>query len=166
MASERCTAISHGPEETARLAAALASLLRAGDVVLLSGELGAGKTCFVRGLAHGLGVPPATTINSPTFTLLHHYSGGRLPLHHFDFYRLRSARELDDLAFADYLGGDGVVVVEWPERAAAALPPANFWVTLQWTAAATATERLICVENPGDGRLTPWYKGLMAGSGT
>ena len=100
--------------ETVQAAAALARDLVPGAVLLLSGELGAGKTAFVRGLAQGLGLD-ATEVTSPTFTLVHEYRGGRLPLIHIDLYRLDRA-DLDELGLDDELARNGVVAIEWPER--------------------------------------------------
>jgi tRNA threonylcarbamoyladenosine biosynthesis protein TsaE len=110
----RAARLTHSEEETAAVARELASTLKAGDVLLLSGNLGAGKTAFVRGLADGLGIDPGE-VSSPTFTLIHEYSGGRLRLYHADLYRLpRAATEdlgLDELGVAD-----GVLAIEWPDR--------------------------------------------------
>lgn len=91
----------------------LGGMLAAGDVVLLTGDLGAGKTAFTQGIGAGLGV--TGTINSPTFTILKEYTG-RVPLYHFDLYRIEDPDELPALGFEDYFGGDGVCVVEWAER--------------------------------------------------
>jgi tRNA threonylcarbamoyladenosine biosynthesis protein TsaE len=104
---------SESVERTHALGRALGELARAGDVVLLEGELGAGKTAFTQGIGLGLGV--AATINSPTFTILKEYEG-RLPLYHLDLYRLDEPDELYELGFEDYFTGDGVCVVEWAER--------------------------------------------------
>jgi tRNA threonylcarbamoyladenosine biosynthesis protein TsaE len=104
---------SHGVEGTHALGSLLGRLLEAGDIVLLSGTLGAGKTVFTQGIGAGLGV--AATINSPTFTLLKEYAG-RLPLYHFDLYRIEDPEELFALGFEEYFGGEGVAVVEWAER--------------------------------------------------
>lgn len=100
--------------ETANVGRKLAASLRAGDAVLLSGELGAGKTALVRGLAEGLGVAP-DEVSSPTFTLIQEYRGGRLPLFHVDLYRLDDPREIEDLGL-DEIAGDGVLAIEWAEK--------------------------------------------------
>ena len=105
---------THSEDETAAVARALAGALSAGDVVLLSGNLGAGKTAFVRGLAAGLGINP-DDVSSPTFTLVHEYRGGRLTLYHVDLYRLdRAATE--ELGLEEMAVADGVLAIEWPDR--------------------------------------------------
>ncbi|MBI5479064.1 MAG: tRNA (adenosine(37)-N6)-threonylcarbamoyltransferase complex ATPase subunit type 1 TsaE [Deltaproteobacteria bacterium] len=103
------------PEGTRRLAARLGRLARPGDVIALVGELGAGKTTFVTGLAEGLGVPRETRVQSPTFTLVNVHQG-RLPLYHIDLYRIAEATELDELGLHEYLGGAGLCAVEWFDR--------------------------------------------------
>jgi tRNA threonylcarbamoyladenosine biosynthesis protein TsaE len=113
--------------------------LSAGNVVALVGDLGAGKTEFVRGLAAGLGSP--ATVTSPTFTLIHEYRGGRTPLYHMDFYRLTSEDELDEIGFDDYLSQPGIFAVEWANRFPERIPGAAIWVTLSIT---ENDERLIC----------------------
>jgi tRNA threonylcarbamoyladenosine biosynthesis protein TsaE len=105
--------ITSSEAETEAAGAGLSASLRAGDVVLLYGDLGAGKTAFTRGLAQGLGIDPAE-VSSPTFTLVQEYHG-RLTLFHVDLYRLE-AREVDDLGLEELVLGDGVVVIEWAER--------------------------------------------------
>lgn len=115
------TWITRSEEETADVARDLAAMLRAGDVVLLSGALGAGKTAFVRGLAAGLGLDP-DEVSSPTFTLVHEYRGGRLPLYHADLYRLERAAA-EDLGL-EQTGADGVLAIEWPDRLAHGMPGA------------------------------------------
>jgi tRNA threonylcarbamoyladenosine biosynthesis protein TsaE len=92
----------------------LAATLGSGAVVLLSGDLGAGKTAFIRGMAVGLGIDPLE-VSSPTFTLIHEYRGGRLPLHHVDLYRLKSV-EVDDLGLDDLTLEPGITAIEWPDR--------------------------------------------------
>ena len=108
--------VSHSEEETTAVARHLAAGLTAGTVLLLSGDLGAGKTAFVRGLAQGLGVDPEE-VSSPTFTLVHEYRGGRLTLFHADLYRLERV-DTDDLGLQDADVAAGVLAVEWPERLA------------------------------------------------
>ena len=102
------------PEQTFELASKLARDLSGGDTLCLLGNLGAGKTAFTQGLAHGLGVLEAVT--SPTFAIVNEYRSGRMPLYHFDVYRLNSPDELEDTAFYDYFTGEGVVVIEWADR--------------------------------------------------
>lgn len=102
-----------GENATRELAGRLAELLRSGDVILLVGELGTGKTCFVQGIAEGLGVKER--VLSPTFTLLREYQG-RVPLYHLDAYRLEGSGDLCDLGLDEYLEGEGVMVVEWADR--------------------------------------------------
>ena len=106
---------SGGPMETRRFGARLGKLCRAGDVIQLEGGLGAGKTCFVQGLARGLGVPAKTRITSPTFNIVLEYRG-RLALVHIDLYRLGDEQELHEIGFDHYAYGSGVCAVEWMER--------------------------------------------------
>lgn len=106
------------------MAAALAPGLRAGDVLLLSGELGAGKTCFTRGLARALG--HRDSVLSPTFQLLREHRGGRLDLFHVDLYRLAGPAEAQALGLEEYFDGEGVCAVEWPERLGP-MAPAGAW---------------------------------------
>jgi tRNA threonylcarbamoyladenosine biosynthesis protein TsaE len=94
--------------------------VRSGDFIALSGDLGAGNTCFVRGVAVGLAVNPAT-VTSPTYALLHSYSG-RLPLHHFDLYRLAGDDDVTELGFDEYFYGNGVCLVEWADRLTGEFP--------------------------------------------
>lgn len=108
------TLVTHSETETSAVGNELARSLTAGSVVLLSGDLGAGKTAFVRGLAEGLGIDPEL-VSSPTFTLIQEYRGGRLPLHHVDLYRLQSI-EVDDLGLEELTLDGGVTAIEWPDR--------------------------------------------------
>ena len=112
MKAERVT--TNSEQDTAAAGERLAGVLEAGDVVLLFGELGAGKTAFVRGLARGLGAQP-DDVSSPTFTLVQEYRGGRVPLYHVDLYRLEPA-EIADLGLDELIEGDGVVAIEWADR--------------------------------------------------
>ena len=114
--------LSHSEAETESIGRALAARLGAGDVVLVSGHLGAGKTALVRGLAAGLGIDPVE-VASPTFTLVHEYRGGRLALYHVDLYRLDRAAT-DDLGLEEMGAADGVLTIEWPERLARMHPGA------------------------------------------
>lgn len=115
--------LSNGEPETQALARGFAATLGAGAVLLISGPLGAGKTAFVRGLAEGLGIDPED-VSSPTFTLVHEYGGGRLPLHHADLYRLGPA-EAEALGLDELGARDGVLVIEWPERLSRPIPGAR-----------------------------------------
>jgi tRNA threonylcarbamoyladenosine biosynthesis protein TsaE len=116
------TEISRSESETQSVARRFASRLQAGDVILLFGELGAGKTAFVRGLAEGLGIAPEE-VSSPTFTLVHEYGGGRLPLFHADLYRLERVTA-EDLGLGEMGAADGVLAIEWPERLSHPIPGA------------------------------------------
>lgn len=120
------TIISPDSAETLALGRAEGARCLAGDVVALCGELGAGKTQFVKGLAAGLGV--ASEVTSPTFTLIHEYTGGRLPVYHFDFYRLDSAAEAVALGLDEYLEGAGVSVIEWADKFPDLLPAGTRWI--------------------------------------
>jgi tRNA threonylcarbamoyladenosine biosynthesis protein TsaE len=121
--------ISNSVEETIAFARDWSQILRPNDVVGLTGDLGAGKTHFVKGLLAGLkGSDEAT---SPTFTLLHEYRGGRLPLYHFDFYRLQSRTEIEEIGFDDYLREGGVTVIEWADRFPEVLPVRARWLRLE-----------------------------------
>jgi tRNA threonylcarbamoyladenosine biosynthesis protein TsaE len=105
---------THSEQETADAGRRLAAELQAGSVVLLIGDLGAGKTAFTRGLAEGLGIQP-DDVSSPTFTIVQEYRGGRLPMYHVDLYRLNDAREIDDLGLEE-ITADGVLAIEWAEK--------------------------------------------------
>jgi len=111
--------ITRSPEETARLGMVLGSLLNAGDMICLEGDLGAGKTCFAQGVARGMGIDGP--VSSPTFTLVNEYYG-ELTLYHLDVYRLNSPDELEDLGYEEIFYGDGVTLLEWAERVQEVLP--------------------------------------------
>ena len=111
--------ITKSPEETEALGAALGKRLPAGTVIAYRGDLGAGKTAFTRGLARGLGCTEQVT--SPTYTIVNEYLGGRLPLFHFDMYRLTSSDDLWDIGWEDYLDRSGICAVEWSENVADAM---------------------------------------------
>lgn len=111
------TVRSSSPEETRAIAATISTLCRPGDVIVLAGPMGAGKTAFVGGFAAGLGVSAEEPVVSPTFTLVHSHESGRMPLHHADLYRLTSAAEVDDLGLRELADLGGVVLVEWGDAA-------------------------------------------------
>ena len=120
--------LTHNEAETEALGARLAAVLTPGTVVAYRGGLGMGKTAFTRGLARGLGY--AGRVTSPTFTIVNEYEGGRLPLFHFDMYRLADAEELFDIGWEDYLDRGGVCAVEWSEQVSEALPEGSILVAL------------------------------------
>jgi tRNA threonylcarbamoyladenosine biosynthesis protein TsaE len=111
---------THSVDETIAFGQRLAAELQPGDVLGLSGELGAGKTALVKGIARSLGITQEVT--SPTFTLIHEYGGGRLPLFHIDLYRLESVAQALAIGIEDYLNGSGVTVIEWAEKIESLLP--------------------------------------------
>jgi tRNA threonylcarbamoyladenosine biosynthesis protein TsaE len=123
------TLLSHSVEETHQLAAQLAEQMEKGEVVALFGDLGSGKTTFVQGFCAASGVKAAVT--SPTFTLMHLYRGQHGPIYHFDFYRVKTAREAQDLGCEEYFDGEGISLIEWPERALAVLPSHHLQVHLR-----------------------------------
>ncbi len=122
--------LTNSPEETEAVGAALGRVLRPGTVLAYRGDLGAGKTAFTRGLARGLGCEDMVT--SPTYTIVNEYTSGRLPLFHFDMYRLHSSDDLFDIGWEDYLDRGGVCAVEWSENVADAMEDAII-VTIEKT---------------------------------
>ena len=135
---------SVSPEMTQGFAGKLATSLKTGDVILLQGNLGTGKTEFVKGLALGLGVMERVT--SPTFALLNVYQG-RVPVYHFDLYRLKHAAELAEIGFEEFLGGDGVAVVEWPDLFWDEMP--GEFLKVELTTGEDVSTRTIRVESMG-----------------
>ena len=120
--------LSRSEAETEALGARLAAVLKSGTVIAYEGGLGMGKTAFTRGLAKGLGYTGRVT--SPTFDIVNEYEGGRLPLFHFDMYRLADADALFDIGWEDYLERGGICAVEWSEQVAEAMPPDTVYVTI------------------------------------
>lgn len=112
--------VTHSAMETRQLGMKLAALLRPGDTVLLKGGLGAGKSELARGIARGLGI--AGPVPSPSFTILNAYDEGRLPLYHFDWYRIEDPAEISEMGLEEMIGGDGVALIEWSEKAPDCLP--------------------------------------------
>lgn len=121
--------VTKGPEETAALGELIGGLLRPGDVLLLVGSLGSGKTCLTQGLARGMGI--GESVASPTFVIVMEHRGS-LPLYHVDLYRLEETAAVLDLGLDDYFYGDGVTVVEWADRAMAAMPPEHLLVRMSY----------------------------------
>ena len=138
--------ITNSPEETEELGRRLAAVLTPGSVVAYTGDLGAGKTAFTRGLARGLGIEGGVT--SPTFTIVNEYEGGRMPMFHFDMYRLGGEEELFDIGWDDYLARGGVCAVEWSENVAGALEGDAVRVDIR--RGAHDQQRIISVENAPD----------------
>ena len=126
--------ITNSPEETEKVGAALGRILPPGTILAYRGDLGAGKTAFTRGLARGLGY--AEPVTSPTYTIVNEYLGGRIPLFHFDMYRLRSSDDLFDIGWEDYLDRGGVCAVEWSENVDDAMEGA-IYVTIHKTGEAS-----------------------------
>ena len=120
---------TQSPADTRALGVRFGQAARPGQVFALSGNLGAGKTVFAQGFAEGLGI--SVPVTSPTFTLLQLYPGGRLPLCHMDAYRLEEESELEAVGGHEFLGGEGVCLVEWPEMVAGLLPPDTVWIRLE-----------------------------------
>ena len=139
--------VTHSREETESVGARLADALTEGRVVAFTGDLGAGKTAFTRGLARGLGCTGRVT--SPTFTVVNEYEG-RLPLFHFDLYRLEGEDALYDIGWEDYLDRGGVCAVEWSERAEAALPRETVWVSIRRCAESGDWRRITIEGRSGD----------------
>ncbi len=139
------TYITHSESETENLGAGFAATLPAGAVAALYGELGCGKTAFVRGMAKGMGI--GCLVNSPTFTIVNEYEGGKMPLFHFDMYRLGSADELYDIGWEDYLSRGGVCAVEWSENVPGAFDGDEY--TVRFTKLSD-TDREITIEGGED----------------
>jgi len=148
-------------EETREVGRALGEGLLPGDVVALSGELGAGKTCMTQGIARGLQVPESETVRSPTFVLLNIYPG-RCLLHHLDLYRLQDPEELEDLGYREVFFGDGVAVVEWAERAGALLPVERLHVHMRFQGEAGRRLLLRAHGERFRGRRDAWARSLSA----
>ena len=121
---------------------------RPGDVIALSGELGAGKTVFAKGFAKGLGVDE--TVSSPTFTLVQIYDDGRLPLYHFDVYRIADESEMDETGFEDYISGEGITLVEWADRIRDLMPKDTTWIRMFKDPEVDPDYRRLEIEDTGD----------------
>jgi tRNA threonylcarbamoyladenosine biosynthesis protein TsaE len=152
--------VSDSPETTDDLGISLGQLLQPGDFIALHGELGAGKTRFAGGIAKGLGVDPKIPVTSPTYTLLNIYQG-RIPLYHFDLYRLHGDDDSVELGFSEYFNGNGICLVEWAERLENELPPERLEIFMSYIdenireivliANASRYEKLIAMLSPETG---------------
>lgn len=137
--------ISKSVDETIASGERAAATAAAGDVIALVGDLGAGKTQWAKGFVSGMG--GSTPVTSPTFTIVHEYEGGRLPVYHFDFYRIEDAKAADALGLDEYFSGDGVCLVEWADRFPELLPKRARWLMF---VVSENGDRLIC-EREGAG---------------
>lgn len=146
------TLSTNGPDETIELGRRLGSLLVAGDVVALVGDLGAGKTCLVRGIAKGLEVPESSYVRSPSFVILNIYPG-RCPVHHLDLYRIHSPQELEDLGYREIFYGEGVTLIEWADKMNDLLPEEHLRVCLDFR---NETGRVVTLEGIGDRYRQRW----------
>ena len=140
---------THGSDETRALAEQLGRLLSSGDTLSLTGDLGAGKTTFTQGLAAGLEIPAGVVVNSPTFTILAEHREGRVPLYHFDVYRLSGPDDLYDLAFDEYADGSGVVVIEWADKIADALPGDTLFIAIEMPSDGSQDDRDVSLRASG-----------------
>ena len=137
------TFISNSPAETDAIARRLAEDLVAGSVLALKGELGSGKTLFAQGLVAGLESNAAVT--SPTFTIIHEYPGGRLPVYHFDFFRLENRESAARLGLEDYFFGDGISIIEWADRFPELVPEQARWISFEMK---SEHQRIITLSRP------------------
>ena len=138
---------SRSPEDTLRLGIELAQKAQPGDVIALAGDLGAGKTVFTKGFAEGLGIEEP--VNSPTFTILQIYEEGRIPLYHFDVYRIEDAEEMEEVGLDEYLEGNGVCLIEWAGRIADLLPAGTIIVRIEKDLEKGVDYRRIMIDRAG-----------------
>jgi len=136
--------ITENEAETIALGEKLAGLLKSGDILAVTGDLGSGKTALVKGIARGLSIKDYIT--SPTFTLVHSYTGPAATLHHFDVYRISDEDELFDIGFEEYLYGGDICVIEWADRIRSMLPPYAKWIHLERTQSGTDERKIIYKE--------------------
>lgn len=140
--------ITRSVEQTIETGRKLGEILNGGDIVCLSGNLGAGKTSFAGGIASALGI--GGYITSPTFTIVNEYTNGRIPLYHFDVYRIQDPDEMFEIGFEEYLDGEGVIVVEWPEVLDGILPQEHVHVAIEREPGLNGNERVIRIVFKGD----------------
>jgi len=161
MQPRRLTLATHGPEETLELGRQLGHLLVAGDLVALVGDLGAGKTCLVQGIARGLDVPETSYVRSPSFVILNVHPG-RCDLNHLDLYRIHSPAELEDLGYREIFYGEGVTLIEWADKIEDLLPQEHFRISLDFR---NETERVLTLEGIGNLPRERWKAILSALAG-
>jgi len=143
----------HSESSTFDFGFAIGQHAHSGDIICLIGDLGAGKTVLTQGIGRGLSLPGGASVNSPTYTIVAERPGGRLPLYHFDLYRIKSPLDLVDIAADDYLEGDGVCVVEWADLALEALGPDLLVVNIEFGALAEDRKLSISATGPNASRL-------------
>lgn len=129
---------THSPEETQTIGRQIGETLKAGDVVALVGDLGAGKTCLTQGIARGIGIASQEVVNSPSYTLINEYAG-KIPVYHIDLYRLQHHADIIDLGLEEYLEGKGICVIEWADRMSDLLPANPIQITIKWVDESTRT---------------------------
>lgn len=137
---------SFSEEQTRKIGFELAKKAEKGDIYCLSGDLGTGKTAFTKGFAQGLEIQE--DITSPTFTIINEYMG-KLPLYHFDVYRISSLEEMDDTGYEDYFFGEGICIVEWAEMIKELIPDNAFWITIEKDFLKNEDYRKITIEQGG-----------------
>ncbi len=152
---------SPGEECSLLLGRKIGELLQAGDIVALWGELGSGKTLLTRGIAMGLGIPPEERVTSPTFTIINEYSG-RLHLFHLDLYRLSGTGELETLPWQESLFGNGVAVIEWPDRLGRLLPAQRWDIEFSISSEENRTMLIRCHGRKNRMRMAKWLETLEA----
>ena len=138
---------SNNVKETQNIAKTFAKTLEPGDVICLNGDLGVGKTAFVQGLADGLKI--CEPITSPTFTIVNCYESGIMPFYHFDVYRIEDCDEMYEIGYDEYVFGNGIAVIEWPEKIADILPHRRYDITIEKNLAVHENYREICIEKRG-----------------
>ena len=137
--------VTHSPKETGEIARRLAETATAGLVIALDGDLGAGKTTFTKGFAEGLGID--AMVNSPTFVIVQEYYGGRLPLYHFDAYRIEEPEEMEEIGYREYVDGDGVCIIEWSNLIEEILPAERIDIRITRLDESGTDDRLIEIED-------------------
>jgi tRNA threonylcarbamoyladenosine biosynthesis protein TsaE len=128
--------------ETIRIGKRIGSLLLTGDIVAFVGELGTGKTQFIKGLAAGVGVGNTKYTSSPSFTLINEYRG-KTPFYHIDLYRLKAEKEAEELGLEEYLGGEGITAIEWADRIPSLLPRELLWIQIRYTGKQTRSIEIV-----------------------